>query len=81
MTAKKELFQTLSSSERSNSYTLRLGSRMNIELSTFLYSKIKAFREEMIAINHNLLITIAIQEQPEIKEFHHLVKEVLLTVS
>ena len=66
---KKEQYINLSLLEQPKTYTLHKGASLKYaELYTFLYSKVKSMRQEMIAINHNMLITIAIQEQPELAE-------------
>ena len=50
-------------------YTLHPGPNLKYaDLYLFLYTKVKEMRGERQAINHNLLIAIALEEQPELRD-------------
>jgi len=54
--------------KQSQTYILHSGpTKKYEELYTFLYTKIKEMRAEKQVVNHNLLITLACNEDPTIK--------------
>jgi len=66
---KKEEFSSLSPIKQMKTYTLHPGPQLKYpELYTFLYMKVKEWRRERKAITHDMLIQIAIEEQPSIKD-------------
>jgi len=65
--AKQEEYSGLTQKKQQKTCTLHQGPSMKYaELYSFLYSQVKDLRDERRAINHNLLIGIAIEEVPEI---------------
>jgi len=68
----REAFQSLSPMKQRTTRILHTGPKLKYaELFTFLYAKLKSMREEGLAINHNMLIRFACEEEPRIQELTH----------
>jgi len=78
-TEKKEKFESLSSNKQQRAFILHPGPKLKYaELYTFLYSCVKEMRSENQAINHEMLIKLAIQEQPNTRDLSETGKRSLI---
>jgi len=74
-----EEYKKLSPLKQQKTFILHSGPKMKYaELYTFLYARVKEMREESQAISHNILINLAIQEDPEIRTLSNTGKRSLI---
>lgn len=67
-TENQEKFRNLSPSKQRSTYIVHPGPKIKYaDLYTFLYSELKERRHEMLAVNHDVLIGLAMEADPRIR--------------